>query len=228
MAFGPVIDTVVAMEPAGARSPLSPLSQRDLDALRWVGEQYACRADHLAILLGRASGKPALSDSATRAASARWESLGLASRGRFVAGEPAWTWLTRQGLRTAGLPFKVWEPKHWILAHTAAVNRVRLFVEPRRPGARWRPEREIRASGAGDPVPDAEIHDAGGNIIAVEVELSPKSVARRRRVMQELVARYESVWYFAAADCWAAVHDAACSVPWQWADLVRIYALEDC
>ena len=203
------------------------LSQRDIDALRWVGEQYACRADDLAVLLGRLREREPLSPSATRAAAARWEALGLAGRGSFLSGEPPWVWATRSGLRQAGLPFKAWEPKPWMLAHVAAVNRVRLFVEPRRPGARWRPERELRAEGSRDPVPDAEIHDPGGNVIAVEVELSPKSTARRRRVMQELVARYEAVWYFAAAACWAAVHDAACHIPPQLSDLVRIYALED-
>jgi hypothetical protein len=155
----------------------------------------------------------------------------MASRASFIAGEPSWVWLTRRGLRQAGLAFRVVEPKAWTLPHTAAVNRVRLFVEPRRPGARWRPERELRAAGGaagpGGPVPDAEIHDAGGNVIAVEVELSPKSPARRRRVMQALVARYDSLWYFASADCWVALHDAVCHVPPQLADLVRIYALED-
>jgi len=45
--------------------------------------------------------------------------------------------------------------------------------------------------------------------------------------MLALVARYEAVWYFATAECWAAVHDAACDVAPELADLVRIYALED-
>lgn len=205
----------------------APLSHRDLDALRWVGEQYACRLDHLSILLGRLAGRGPLSASATRGVAARWVQLGLASQGRFLAGEASWAWLTRAGLRQAGLDYRVWEPKAWMLAHTAAVNRVRLFVEPRRPGARWRPERELRAGGSADPVPDAELHDAGGSVIAIEVELSPKSAARRRRVMLALVEHYEAVWYFAAAGCWSAVHDAACHVPPHLSDLVRIYPVED-
>lgn len=207
------------------------LGQRDLEALRWVGEQYACRLDQLQVLLGRLSGREGLSASAARAVVGRWETLGMAARASFISGEPSWVWLTRQGLRQAGLPFRVVEPKPWTLPHTAAVNRVRLFVEPRRAGARWRPERELRAAGAGarngGPVPDAEIHDAGGNVIAVEVELSPKSPARRRRAMQALVARYDSIWYFVSADCWVGLHDALCHVPAQLADLVRLYALED-
>src|SRR5437588_4408351 len=146
------------------------LGQRDLEALRWVGEQYACRLDQLQVLLGLLGGRGALSASAARSVVSRWETLGMAARGSFIAGEPWWGWLTRRGLRQAGLAFRVVEPKPWTLPHIAAVNRVRLFVEPRRPGARWRPERELRAAGdgTGAPVPDAEIHDAGGNVIAVE------------------------------------------------------------
>jgi hypothetical protein len=195
-----------------------------------VGEQYACRFDQLQILLGRLGGRDPLSVPATRAVVNRWEALDMAAKGAFIAGEPPWVWLTRAGLRQVGLPFQAPRggPALWTLPHTAAVNRVRLFVEPRRPGGRWRPERELRAAGGGPaPVPDAEIHDAGGNVIAVEVELSPKPPARRRRVMQALVARYDSIWYFASADCWVGLHDAACHVPAHLADLVRIYALED-
>src|SRR5438270_9426359 len=138
------------------------LGQRDLEALRWVGEQYAGRFDQLQVLLGRLGGRDALSASAARSVVSRWETLGMASRASFIAGEPSWVWLTRRGLRQAGLEFRVVEPKPWTLPHTAAVNQVRLFVEPRRPGARWLPEWELRAAGdvadPGGPVPAAEIH----------------------------------------------------------------------
>ena len=36
------------------------LGQRDLEALRWVGEQYACRLDQLQVLLGLLGGRGAL------------------------------------------------------------------------------------------------------------------------------------------------------------------------
>lgn len=207
--------------------PMVTLSTRDTAALRWVGEQYCCRLDQLAALLGQLGDRPALSAAATATVVQRWEAAGMAKRERFLTGQPAWVWLTRAGLHHAGLGYRTWQPTPWVLPHMAAVNRVRLFVAPRRPGARWRPERELRASGEHDSVPDAEIHDAGGNVIAVEVELSAKTTLRRRRTMLALVARYEAIWYFAAADCWTAVHDAACHVPPQLSDLVRIYALED-
>ena len=211
---------------------MATLGTRDLAALRWVGEQYICRLDHLAVLLGHLGGRPPLAPPATRTVVARWVAEGLAKTERLEPRQPAWVWLTRAGLRRAGLAYRSWEPTLWVLAHMSAVNRVRLFVEPRRPGARWVPERELRAlrglqAQGADPVPDAEMHDAGGNVIAVEVELTPKTTDRRRRTMLALVARYEAVWYFAAADAWHAVHDAACHVPPELTDLVRIYALED-
>src|SRR5437660_6235848 len=99
------------------------LGQRDLEALRWVGEQYACRLDQLQVLLGRLGGRGALSASAARSVVSRWETLGMAARGSFIAGEPSWVWLTRQGLRQAGLAFRVVEPKPWTLPHTAVVAR---------------------------------------------------------------------------------------------------------
>jgi len=193
-----------------------------------VGEQYACRADHLARVLVKPGERGPASARRVRGATARWERLGLVEQASFLTGEPPWTWLTRAGLRQVGLPFRVWQPKAWMLAHVAAINQVRLFVEPRRPGARWVPERELRLNPGSRPVPDAEIHDPGGTVTAVEVELSRKSTDRRRRVMQDLVAHYDSVWYFASVAAWDAVHDASCAVPVQLTDLVRIYPLEEC
>src|SRR5205807_7870506 len=141
------------------------LGQRDLEALRWVGEQYACRLDQLQVLLGRLGGREALSASAARSVVTRWETLGMAARGSFITGEPPWVWLTRRGLRQAGLAFRVVEPKPWTLPHIAAVHRVGLFVEPRRPGGRRRPERELRAGGDG---PGGAGADAGAAEAAVE------------------------------------------------------------
>ncbi|HWD10041.1 MAG TPA: hypothetical protein VHA57_13215 [Actinomycetota bacterium] len=212
----------------GGRGTAGTVAGRDRYALRWVGEQYACRADHLAQLLVRLGEPGAVSKPWIRTRVAGWERLGLVEQASVLTGEPPWIWLTRQGLSQVGLTFRVWRPKAWMLAHVAATNQVRLFIEPRRPGALWVPERELRHRALHQPVPDAEIHDDTGTVTAVEVELSPKSTERRRRVMQELVAHYDSVWYFAAAAAWAAVHDALCAVPVQLTHLVRIYALEDC
>lgn len=209
---------------AGARRIGPP----ETNVLRWVGQQYACREDQLTQLLTRTGQQATRSTAVTRRITARWMNLGLVDRATFLASEPPWIWLTRAGLREVGLPFRVWQPKAWMLAHVAAINRVRLFVEPRRPAARWVPERQLRRQPGEHPVPDAEIHDPGGTVTAVEVELSRKSTERRRQVMRALVDHYDSVWYFASVAAWDAVHDASCAVPVHLTDLVRIYSLEDC
>lgn len=209
------------------------LSPRDAKALRWIGEQYICRVDQLAVLLGLLRNRRPLTPAAAYQTAARWDELGLVKRGRIVANEREWVWLTPKGLRQAGLAFGGWEPTPWTARHMGMVNHVRLFVEPRRPGARWRPERELRAARTdrrhtdGAPIPDAELIDPGGNVIAIEVELTRQIGSAGRSKMAALVARYDAVWYFAAADCWAAVHDAVCAVPPHLADIVRLYALED-
>ena len=209
--------------------PTIKVRREDLDALRWVGQQYACPLDQLQIVMGRLRGHTRVGGTIALQATTRWEKLGLAVHRQFVERERPWVWATTTGLRMAGLPYTVVEPKAWSLPHLQAVNRVRLFVDPRRAGAVWRPERELRTAVVtrDQPVPDAEIHDVGGNVIAVEVEVSPKSAAERRRKMLALVERYDSIWYFASADAWLGVHDAACQVPPHLADLVRIYPLED-
>lgn len=207
------------------------LSPRDQAALRWIGEQYAATLDQVQTVLGRFDGRDQLSAQATRTVVARWEGLGIVNRRNLFPGEPAWVWLTPIGVSRIKLRFRRWEPSTQLPAHIGAVNRVRLLVEKRRPRATWHSERAVRSARLGQarevPLPDGEIHDYGDTVIAVEVEISPKNTTARRRVMQKLVGHYQAVWYFASADAWAGVHDAACQLSYEVADLVRIFALED-
>ena len=70
---------------------------------------------------------------------------------------------------------------------------------------------------------DAEIHLPEG-VVAVEVELTPKSVERRRSIMAEVAQRYATVWYFAPANVASLLEEAVYSVPGR--ERVRIYGLE--
>ena len=54
------------------------ITERDLSVLRFIGEQYAVRADQLARLLKRPA-EGALSESGTRAVFTRWEKAGLSA-----------------------------------------------------------------------------------------------------------------------------------------------------
>src|SRR5215217_2061496 len=83
------------------------ITERDLNALRWLGEMYAAPMSTVARLVGDKA-TPASAGVAARRVAARLEQVGYAGR------RPLWgsTWLvpTRRGLRAAGLPYRVWEP----------------------------------------------------------------------------------------------------------------------
>jgi hypothetical protein len=72
------------------------VSRRDLDALGWVGEQYAVRVDQLAAFL----------DCGPRTVQrllARLREQRLVEVRRVLVGEPAWVIPTVKGLRACGL-----------------------------------------------------------------------------------------------------------------------------
>jgi len=205
------------------------ITERDLAILRFVGEQYAVRMDQLARLLKRPA-EGSLSDSATRAVVARWEKAGLTSSRKVIADEPRFVWLTRRGLAEVGLSFKPWEPTVASLAHIFWTNQVRMHTEDRHPESSWRSERELRSgrpmqtiSTDANHAVDAEIELPQGTV-AVEVELTSKSVERRRSIMAQVSERYATVWYFAPANVHALLEQTAASVPQN--ERIRIYALE--
>lgn len=170
-------------------------SARDLELLRFVGEQYAVTLPQLARLMGR-------SEHAARWLRSRWERAGWAQGQALLVGEPVFVWLTRRGLRAAGLPYRAWRPSPGGLAHVAAVNEVRIELAERRPAAVWVCERQLarearsELGGFGAHRPDGLLLVDGGEV-AVEVELTLKRQGRVERVMREHVARYGAVWYFA-------------------------------
>lgn len=204
------------------------ITERDLAILRFVGEQYAVRMDQLARLLKRPA-KGVLSDSATRAVVARWEKAGLTSSRKVIADEPRFVWLTRRGLAEVGLGFKPWEPTVSSLAHIFWTNQVRMHTEDRHPDSSWRSERELRNGRPMQTVSSESNHDVDAEInlrqgvVAVEVELTSKSVGRRRSIMAEVAQRYATVWYFAPANVASLLEETASSVPGR--EKVRIYGL---
>ena len=205
------------------------ITERDLAILRFVGEQYAVRMDQLARLLRRPA-DGSLSDSATRAVVARWEKAGLAASRKLIADDPRFVWLTRRGLEEVGLAFKPWTPTVASLAHIFWTTQVRMHTEDRHPDSAWRSERELRNGRSMQTVStesnhdvDAEIHLPQG-VVGVEVELTSKSVERRRSIMAQVAQRYQTVWYFAPANVHALLEQTAATV--QHNERIRIYPLE--
>jgi len=177
------------------------ITERDVAALYWLGQQYAARSDVLRVLLGRLSpGAPRvegqLSEPTLRQLLSRWEDRGLIARDRLLG--HVWAAPTRKALRLVGLTVPQWSFVIPQLAHVHAVGVVRLALEPSIPqGGRWVSERELRRDAGKSLIPDGAVElpdstDATGTglygqdvdplpkRIAVEVELTRKAAARLR------------------------------------------------
>jgi hypothetical protein len=209
------------------------ISQRDIDGLLLCGEHYGAPHDLLAEALLVAPGR--VSDIV-----ARWRKAGYAATYRLGPG-PAWCWLTRDGMTATGLGFPATRPALGRLAHIRAVLAARLWLA-RGPvweqgQAWWHSERRLRAhapaTGRGGHLPDAEIHwpsiegsPYAGQVWAVEVELTPKPVARTARIMAELLypMQYAHVVYLTAPAARQVVARAAGSL--QPAEQTRVAVRE--
>lgn len=191
------------------------INDRDLDALEWIGQQYAVTLDHLAILLARLiepgeykqTPKEAgrLTEKRAMMIVKRWEQLGLIEKKWIIYGDPPWIWLTNEGLRLVQEQLgelRSYSPAPARLNHLYHVNLTRLFVEGKRPDANWIGEREIRGNqkigpGKKPHTPDA-IVQTNGRSIAIEIELTTKTYSRLDKILHELALEptYYTVWYF--------------------------------
>ena len=137
------------------------ITDRDVAALRWLGQQYAARSDVLRVLLGRLSpGTPRveglIGEATLRDVLDRWEDRGLVARDRLLG--HLWVAPTVKALRLVGLDVRAWSFVIPQLAHVHAVGVVRLALEPSIPaGGRWLSERELRREAGKSHVPDAAV-----------------------------------------------------------------------
>jgi hypothetical protein len=106
----------------GARTGIT---ERELQVLRWVGEQYAVPMALLADLVGDGVA-PASAPRLARRVAERLERLGYADR-RPLLGQQ-WLIPSRTGLRAAGLPYGAQMPAPILLRHIATVARLRLHL----------------------------------------------------------------------------------------------------
>ena len=197
------------------------LTRRDIDGLLLCGEHYGAPYDLLAAALRVPPGRlPAILR--------RWRRTGYIATARLGPG-PGWCWLTREGMTATGLGYPAPRPALGRLEHIRAVLAARLWLETS-PGwasghAWWHSERRLRAgqpAGRGGHVPDAEIHwpsipgsRYAGQVWAVEVELTPKPLARTIRIMGELLTfmQHSLVVYLTAPAALPVVTRAAASLP---------------
>ena len=181
------------------------ITDRDVAALRWLGQQYAARSDVLRVLLGRLSpGSPRvegqLGDATLRDVVDRWEDRGLVARDRLLG--HLWVAPTVKALRLVGLDVRAWSFVIPQLAHVHAVGVVRLALEPSIPeGGRWLSERELRREAGKSHVPDGAVQlpddpdtDAGAGLYGEDVDPLPKRVAVEVELTRKGAARLREAW----------------------------------
>jgi hypothetical protein len=181
------------------------ITDRDVAALRWLGQQYAARADVLRVLLGRLSpGSPRvegqLGEETLRQILDRWEDRGLIARDRLLG--HLWVAPTVKALRLVGLDVRAWSFVIPQLAHVHAVAVVRLALEPSIPeGGRWLSERELRREAGKSYVPDGAVQlpddpeaAAGAGLYGEEVDPLPKRVAVEVELTRKGAARLREAW----------------------------------
>jgi len=196
------------------------LGQRDIDGLALCAEHAGAPYDLLAAAL-------AVQPARLRAITARWRQAGYAATGRLGPG-PAWCWLTAAGMAAAGLGYPPGRPPLARLAHLRAVLAARLWFAASpawgQHQAWWQSERRIRRTGPaiGAHRPDAEIwwpsiqaSPYGGQIWAVEIELTAKHAAHIAQIMAALTAPagYARVIYLTAPAARGVVARCAGALP---------------
>jgi hypothetical protein len=200
---------------------------RDLAALRFIGEQYAVRADVAGVLLTRLSTTgpemgSQLSRRAVREQLGRWQQAGWAERRRLLG--HTWITPTHAGLRLVGLDYDPWSPVLDRLDHHHAVAVVRLAREPVPGPGGWVCERALwrrrgkaswHLADAALPVSVPQAWRQQGISQAwelVEVELTQKA---RRRVLAALKTRpphTAHITYYVPPELHAAVSAQLASV----------------
>jgi hypothetical protein len=198
---------------AGAGSSRRPrwdsdagITERDVAALVWLGQQYAARSDVLRVLLGRLSpGSPKvagqLSEQTLRQIVTRWERRGLIARDRLLG--HLWVAPSPKALRLVGLDVRPWSFVIPQLAHVHAVGVVRLALEPSIPsGGRWVSERELRQEAGKRHLPDGAVElpdspdpeHAGTGLYGQDVDPLPKRVAVEVELTRKSAARLRESW----------------------------------
>jgi hypothetical protein len=191
-------------------------SERDLELLGLVGEQYAVTVPQLARLIGRRL------DTA-RSLRDRWKRAGWISSGQLSTQAPSFVWLTSRGAATS--PFRLWQPNHTLALHIEAVTNVRILLERELRFGEWECEREVARQlaknhdrGSRGHLPDAVLH-RNGERIAIEVELTLKSRSRLEEIDLALGLDYHRVWYFAKPKLLPTLQKIATESSWRDVDI---------
>lgn len=185
------------------------VTPRDVVAMAWLEDMRVVTDGELGVLLGRLAGRGApLSGAAVRHVVARWQRQGFAGRGKLLASQPPFTWLTADGARR--VTDREWREPTWtVMAHASATARARLWLEgqddPDWHAAEWVSERRYRAArdikpGDKTAVPDGVMTTGSGREVAVEVELSPKGTDKTAEKLWALLRKFDWVLFLVSSD----------------------------
>jgi hypothetical protein len=186
------------------------VSERDVELLGLIAEQYAVTLDQLARLMGR-------SYRTARGLRDRWCNAGWTDSAKLAVNLPPFVWLISRGRRVADSPYRTWQPNHGLATHIEAVTDLRLLLEPELRLGTWECERSLAQtwpsrSASRPHLPDAVL--VSDQRIAIEVELTRKSGARLGTIVEQLSADYDSVWYFAPDRLRARLFELAATAPY--------------
>lgn len=118
------------------------VTERDLSWLAWIGRWRAVTAQSLSEEFAARGESAPLKKVETRLRAMR--SLGLVDASRVLADRPRLHWLTREGMRVAGLEGAVVKPRLSHIIHDLTVVDVARYLTERRPEHELHTEREIR------------------------------------------------------------------------------------
>jgi hypothetical protein len=174
------------------------ITERDLQVLRFAGEQYAAPMTMVADLVDHYAGqRSADAPRLARRAAERLGRLGYADR-RPLLGQQ-WLIPTRTGLRAVGLSYAAQVPAEWLLRHVATVARLRLHLAAAYPDAEWESERSIREQWGASRVRrvDGALWWPNEDATGLEVELHVKKLARYQGIVHDLDPNWNAgVWWF--------------------------------
>lgn len=184
-------------------------TDRDRFLWEYIGHMRAMRFDQVQRLAARASPEEieggVLSVSRTSEIISRWtaKAVRYAVFKSIFHAQPGWVYMTRRGLRQAGLDFRAEAPSVRSLEHLYWINEVRMKLEQEHPNMRWISERSIQAEQerrrAGQKLSHIQdgilvLPGAGGKTqtIDIEVQVSKPSPTEVQQIMSDQLLRRDA------------------------------------
>lgn len=160
------------------------LSERDLELLHFVAEQYLVTLSQLAYLAGR-------SERTARWLRTRWQRAGLIAAAKLLVDEPTVIWLTRPGLAALGLAWKTVRPSYETVARATLAVEVRLAAQERYPQAEWLSRRALaNCPRARHPLPDG-ILSRGQGTVAIVAAVTELDQRQRKHLLDSLIWEHD-------------------------------------